>query len=80
MLGSNIDNDRIISLRLQGHTFNTSIIHIYVPTTDAHEDEIRQFYKGLHEMLGNISKKDILLLIGDWNAKVENIEENGVIR
>ena len=71
-------NDRTIILRLQGHPFNTSIIQIYAPTTDADENEIEQFYNELQEVLDNISKKDILFLIGDWNAKVENIEEKGV--
>ena len=78
VLGYNMVNDRIITSRLQGYPFNTSIIQIYAPTTDADENEIEQFYNELQEVLDNISKKDLLLLIGDWNAKAGNIEEKGV--
>ena len=78
VLGYNIVNDRIITLKLQGHPFNTSIIQIYAPTTDAYDDVIEQVYTELQEVLDNIPKKDMLFLIGDWNAKVGNIEEKGV--
>ena len=62
----------MISVRFQGKPFNITVIQVYAPTTNAKEAEVEQFYEALQELLELISKKDILFIIGDWNAKVGN--------
>ena len=74
-LGCNLKNDRMISVHFQGKSFN---ITVYAPTTDAEEAEVDQFYEGLEDFLELIPKKDVLLVIGDWNAKAESWEIPGV--
>ena len=60
------------SLCFQGKPFSITVIKVCVPSTNAEEDEVEQFYEALQELLELISKKDILFIIGDWNAKVGN--------
>ena len=60
----------MISLRLQGKPFNISVIQAYAPTTNAEEAEVEQFYEDLQDLLELTPKKDVLFIIGDWNAKV----------
>ena len=62
----------MISIHFQGKPFNITVIQVFVPTANAEEDEVEQFYEALQELLELISKKDILFIIGDWNAKVGN--------
>ena len=62
----------MISVHFQGKPFNITVIQIYVPTTDAKEAEVDWFYKDLQNLLELIQKKDILFIIGNWNAKVGN--------
>ena len=57
-------------LCFQGKLFNTTVIQVEIPTTNAEEGEIEQFCEDLHELLELIPKKDFLFLIGYWNAKV----------
>ncbi|XP_068082527.1 cation-independent mannose-6-phosphate receptor [Anabrus simplex] len=59
--------------------YNCSVIQIYAPTTEAEEEDIDQFYEDLRELLQLTPKKDIILIIGDWNAKVGNQTADGVI-
>ena len=59
-------------LCFQGKPFSITVIKLCVPSTNAEEDEVEQFYEALQELLELISKKDILFIIGDWNAKVGN--------
>ena len=68
VLGYNLKNDRMILVRLQGKPFSTTVIQVYVPTTDA--KEIDPFYEDLEDLLELTPKKDVLFIIGDWNAKV----------
>ena len=68
VLGCNLKKDRIISVHFQGKPFNITVIHVYAPTTNAEEAE--QFYEDLQDLLELKPKKDILFIIGDWNAKV----------
>ena len=67
----------MISVRFQGKPFNITVIQIYAPTTNAEEDEVEQFYEDLQD-LGITSKKDVLFIIGVWNAKVGSQEIPGV--
>ena len=58
------------SVHLQGKLFNITIIQIYAPTSNSEEAEDERFYEDLQDLLELTSKKDVLFIIGDWNAKV----------
>ena len=66
------------SLHFQGKPFNITIIQVYAPTSNAEEDEVEQFYGDLQDLLELKPQKDILFIIGDWNAKVGGQEIPGV--
>ena len=68
VLGCNLKNDRMISLHLQGKPFNITVIQVCAPTSNAEEAEVEQFYEDLQDLLELTSKKDVLFIIGDWNA------------
>ena len=70
VLGCNLKNDRMISVRFQGKPFNITIIQVYIPTSNAEEPEVEQFYEDLQDLLELTLKKDAHFIIGDWNAKV----------
>ena len=70
VLGCNLKNDRMISVRFQGKPFNITVIQTYAPTSNAEEAEVERFYEDLQDLLELIPKKDVLFIIGDWNAKV----------
>ena len=78
MLGCNLENDRIISVRSQGKPFNIVVIQVYAPTSNAEEAEVERFYEDLQDLLELTPKKDVLFIIGDWNAKVGSQETPGV--
>ena len=67
-------NDTIISVCLQGKPFNITVIQVYVPTSNAEEAEVEWFYEDLQGLLELTPKKDVLFIIGDWNAKVGSQE------
>ena len=69
VLGYNLKNDRMISVHFQGKPFNITVIQVYVPTTNAEEAEVEQFYEDLQDLLELTPKKDVLFIIGDWDAK-----------
>ena len=69
VLGGNLKNDRMISVRLQGKPFNITVIQVYAPTSNAEEAEFERFYEDLQDLLELTPKKDVLFIIGDWNAK-----------
>ena len=71
-------NSRMISVQFQGKPFNITVIQVYAPTSNAEEAEVEQFYEDLQDHLELIPKKDVLFIIGDWNAKVESQEIPGV--
>ena len=77
VLGCNLRNDRMIFVRFQGKPFNIIIIQVYAPTSNAEEAEVEQFYEDLQELLELTPKKDVLFIIGDWNAKVGSQETPG---
>ena len=67
----------MVSVSFQGKPFNTTVIQIYAPTSNAEEVEVERFHKDLQDLLELTPKKDVLFIIGDWNAKVgsqENLE------
>ena len=66
----NLKNDRMISVRFQGKPFSIMVIQVYAPTSNAEEAEVEQFYEDLQDLLELTPKKDVLFIIGDWNAKV----------
>ena len=68
----------MISVRLQGKPFNITVIQVYAPTSNTEGAEVQRFYEDLQDLLELTHKKDILLIIGDWNAKVGNQETPGV--
>ena len=68
----------MISIRFQGKPFNITVIQVYAPTRNAEEAEVEQFYEDLHDHLELTLKKDVLFIIGDWNAKVGSKETPGV--
>ena len=78
VLGCNLKNDRMISLRFQGKAFNITVIQAYVPTSNAEEAKVEWVYEDLQDLLELTPKKDILFIIGDWNAKVGCQETPGV--
>ena len=69
VLGCNLKNDRMISVRFQGKPLNITVIQVYAPTSNAEEAE--RFYEDLQDLLELTTRKDVLFIIGDWNAKVE---------
>jgi len=64
----------MISARFQGKPFNIMVIQAYAPTGNAEEAEVEQFYEDLRDLLELTPKKDVLFIIGDWNAKVRSQE------
>ena len=68
----------MISVRSQGKTFNITVMQAYAPRTNAEEVEVEWFYEGLQGLLELTPKKDVLFIIGDWNAKVVSQEIPGV--
>ena len=68
-LGAISKNERMISVHFQGKPFSITVIQVYVPTSNAEEAEVEQFYEDLPDLLELTPKKDVLFLIGDWKAK-----------
>ena len=68
----------IISICFQGKPFNIMVIQVCAPTSSAEEAEVEQFYEDLQDLLELTPPKDVLLIIGDWNAKVGSQETPGV--
>ena len=67
-------NDRMISVRFQGKPLNITVIQVYAPTSNAEKAEVERFYEDLQDLLELTPKKDVLFIIGDWNAKVGSQE------
>ena len=68
----------MISVHFQGKSFNITVIQVYAPTSNAEEAEVVWFYEDLQDLLELTPNKDILFIIGDWNAKVGSQEIPGV--
>ena len=78
VLGCNLKNDKIISVRLQSKPFNITVMQVYAPTSKAEEAEGERFYEDLQDLLELTPKKDVLFIIGDWKAKVGSQETPGI--
>ena len=70
VLGCNLKNNRMISVYFQGKPLNIMVIQVYTPTSNTEEAEVEWFYEDLQGLLELTPKKDVLFIIGGWNAKV----------
>ena len=68
----------MISVRFQGKPFNIMVIQVYAQTSNAEEAEVEWFYEDLQDLLELTPQKDVLFIMGDWNAKVGSQETPGV--
>ena len=68
----------MISVRFQGKSFNITLTQVYAPTSNAEEAKVEWFYEDLQDLVELTPKKDVLFIIGDWNAKVGSQETPGV--
>ena len=68
----------MISVHFQGKSFNITVIQAYAPTSNAEKAEVEQCYEDLQDLLEVTPKRDVLFIIGDWNAKVGSQETPGV--
>ena len=69
----------MISVHFQGKPFNITVIQVYAPTSNAEEAEVQWFYEDLQDLLELTFKRDVLFILGDWNAKIRSQETPGVI-
>ena len=69
----------MISVHFQGKPCNITVIQVYAPTSKAEEAEVERFYEDLQDLLELTPPKDVLFIIGDWNAKVGSSETPGVM-
>ena len=74
ILGCNLKNNRMISVHFQGKPFSITVIQAYAPTSNAEEAEVEWLYEDLQDLLELTPKKDMLFIVGDWNAEVESQE------
>ena len=78
VLGCNLKNDIMISVHFQAKPFNITVIQVYAPTSNTEEAEVEWFYEDLQDLLKLTPKRDVLFIIGNWNAKVGSQETLGV--
>ena len=78
VLGCNLKNDRMIFVCFQGKSFNVTVIQVYTPTTYVRKTEVEWFYEHLQGLVELTPPKDVLFIIGDWNAKVRSQKILGV--
>ena len=78
VLGCSLKNERMISVHFQGKPFNITVIQVYAPTSNTEEAEVEWFYEDLQDLLELTPQKDVLFIIGVWNAKVGSQETPGV--
>ena len=78
VLGCNLQNEGRISVCLQDKPFNVTVIQVYAPTSNTEETEVERFYEDLQDLLELTPQKDVLFIIGDWNAKLGSQETPGV--
>ena len=74
VLGCNLKNYRMTSVHFQGKPFTITVIQAYAPISNSEEAEVEQLYEDLQDLLELTPKKDVLFIIGDWNAKVGSQE------
>ena len=76
--GCNLKNNRMISVCFQGKPFNITVIQVYVPTTNAKEADVEWFCEDLQDPLELTPKRDVIFIIGNWNAKIGSQEIQAV--
>ena len=74
VLGCSLKNDRMIPVLFQGKPSNITVIQVYAPTSNSEEAEVEQFYKDLQDLLELTPRKDVLYIVGVWNAKIGSQE------
>ena len=79
VLGCNLKNNKMISVHFQGKPFNITVTQVYAPTSNAEEAEVEWFYEDLQDLLELTDERDVLFIIGDWNAKVGSQEILGIM-
>ena len=77
-LGGNLKNNRMVSVHFQGKPCSATVIQLYAPTSNFEEAEGERFYEDPQDLLELTPQKDVLFIIGDWNAKVGSQEAPGV--
>ena len=77
-LGTISKNDTMILISFQGKPLNITVNQVYAPTSNAEEAEVEWFYEDLQDLVELTPKKDVLFILGDWNAKVGSQETPGV--
>ena len=70
VLGCNLKNDRMISVRFQGRPFSITVIQVYALTSNVEEAGVEWFYENLQHLLELTPQKDVLFITEDWNEKV----------
>ena len=78
VFGCSLENDRMISICFQGKPFSITVIQVYAATSNAEEAEVERFYEDIQDLLELTTENNVLLIIGDWNAKVGSQEIPGV--
>ena len=73
-----LGNEQRSFCRFQGKSFSITVIQVYAPTSNAEEAEVERFYEDLQDLLELTPKKEVIFIIGDWNAKVGSQETPGV--
>ena len=68
----------MINVHFQGKPFNMTVIQVYAPTSNAEKAEVEQFYEDIQDLLELTPRRDVLFMIGDWNAKLGSQETPGV--
>ncbi|CAF0805508.1 unnamed protein product [Adineta ricciae] len=70
LIGYNPISPRIISARFDATPFKITVIHVYAPTSASSEEDIEAFYSDIEKVISKTDKKDIIIMTGDWNAKI----------
>ena len=78
VLGCNFKNDTMIAVHFQCKSFNIMVIQVYPSTSNTEETEVERFYEDLQDLIELTPQKDVLFIIGDWNAKVGSQDIPGV--
>ena len=78
VLGCNLKNDRMISVRFQGKPLNIMEIQVYALTSNTEDAEVERLYEDLQDLLELMPQKDVLFFIGDWNVKIGSQEIPGI--
>ena len=78
VLGCNLKNDRMISVSFQGNSLNITVNQAYGPTSNTEKAEVEWFSEDLQDLLELKPKKDVLIIIGDWNVKAGSQETPGI--